>query len=688
MTRHTALALPALLLLSSASAAPPEAPMQTVEVSANADTRRAETAMRTSVARADIARYGDSTLSAVLKRQPGISVSGDEVRMRGLGSGYTRILVNGEPVAEGFSVDSIAPSLIDRIDILRTASAELGTQGIAGTINIILRKAGGIRRDLTLGAGLRPGNANPSASLRLGDKAGTLAWSIGADLSRTVTDYDATIIETMDDAKRISAESGARTIARFVLSPRLDWKFDNGDSVAWNTILDRVRDAAFAGYTEATISGAPSSYPRNDFTISSNITTVRSDLTWTHKVGEASELLVKAGINRNRRDNDYLFRGFGATTLRRAVISDAVDNSTTLSGKYLGQLGSGHSLGLGWDGGQTERTEQRLQRDSSAAGTPLGSLDEDYRAIVNRLAVFAQDEWSVTPRLQAYLGIRWEGLRTATTGRTLARVTSSASVPSPIAQLLWKLPDSEQDQVRVALARTYKAPQVRQLVPRRYTTNNGNSPTNPDSRGNPDLRPELAWGLDAAYEHYFGKDGMVSVSAYARRIEDATVQTLLQDERGWVATPVNNGRARAAGMEIEAKLAISAKADLRANAARNWSRLDAVPGPDNRLADQTRASVNLGMDYRPVTDWTVGADLHLEFDGPVQLTSQLRSNSGPERTLDLYGLWKMTTRSQLRVSVSNALHQDRTAQSRFEAIERSTTTASHTQLRLLFETRM
>ncbi|UUZ56513.1 TonB-dependent receptor [Massilia sp. H-1] len=66
------------------------------------------------------------------------------------------------------------------------------------------------------------------------------------------------------------------------------------------------------------------------------------------------------------------------------------------------------------------------------------------------------------------------------------------------------------------------------------------------TRANPALRPELAWGLDAGYERYFGKNGSFSVSAYARRIDDAIVNDLSEDARGWVATPFNNGRASTA----------------------------------------------------------------------------------------------------------------------------------------------
>jgi len=689
MNRHAVLALPALLLSTISGATPPEPPVQTVQVSGNADTHRNDIGGRVSVTRAEIQRYGDGSLSAVLRRQSGVSVTNGEVRMRGLGEGYTQILVNGEPVPSGFSIDSIAPSLIDRIDILRSASAEFGTQAIAGTINIILKKAGGaLQRELTVSSGLRPGHADPQAALRLGDGSGALAWSLGADLSRTVSDYAAQIEDRGPGGERLTHDTSARTVDRLGLSPRLTWKMDNGDSIAWQALLEQMRDRATGSASEMLIAGEPTDYPENRFAIRSRIANLRTDLTWTHQAGETGQLLVKAGINRNKRVNAYVFRGFGETTLVRAVDSDAIDNSVTLSGKYLAQLGQGHSLGLGWDSSRTLRTEERVQNDSTADAIALGFLDEDYRAAVSRLALFAQDEWAVTPRLQAYLGLRWEGLRTAIAGRTLAETGVRASVPSPIAQLLWKLPDSEQDQVRLSLSRTYKAPTSRQLVPRRYTTNNGNGPTNPDSRGNPDLRPELAWGLDAGYDRSFGKEASVSVSAYARRIDDVIVNRLTQDARGWVATPFNNGGARAAGMEIDAKIALGTRTELRANAARNWSAVSAVPGPDNRLADQIRVSANVGLDFRPVAGLTLGGNFNVQLDGATQITPQLRTDAGPERLLDLYALWKVDRNSQLRLAVTDALHRDRLTGQQYRDDVRRVATSAQTVVRLSLEVKL
>ena len=663
--------LPLLAFLSSVAQAQipaPPTPVQRVEVQGQsaAEQRRNDTAARITVGRDELARFGDSSLSEVLKRQPGISVVNGDIRMRGLGAGYTQILVNGEPVAQGFTIDSIAPSLIDRIEIMRSGSAEFGAQAIAGTINVILKKPGGrALRELTLSAVARPGYPDPSASLRVSDKHGQLAWSVGADLSRLKTEYLGTVRETSSaadgalTAERSIDERNYSSTSRIGLTPRLTWTLPNNDKLEWVSVLDRGTQTAHGAMSETVRLGDPTQYPDNSWRIASTLHSERSDITWTHTVGTDGKLLVKAGVNRNTRDNDYLFTGASNTeTLARSVLSDVIDNTASLSGKYLAPLGQAHSLGLGWDAGRTSRSEFRLQRDTTFGGALLYTLAEDYQAAITRLAVFAQDEWQATPRLQVYLGARWEGLDTAVAGRTLDEVRARSSVLSPVASLLWKLPDSEKDQLRLSLSRTYKAPTSRMLVPRRYTTNNDSGPNNPDSRGNPALRPELAWGVDAGYERYFGAGGMVSISAYGRKIDQVTVQTLFQENGVWMSSPFNSGSARAWGIEFDTKTTLGTRIDLRANAARNWSRLEAIPGPDNRLTDQVAGTVNAGLDYRYSPALTMGVNFNLQFGGTTRLAAERLVYSAPQRTLDAYALWKLDKTMKLRLSGANLLARE------------------------------
>jgi outer membrane receptor protein involved in Fe transport len=194
-------------------------------------------------------------------------------------------------------------------------------------------------------------------------------------------------------------------------------------------------------------------------------------------------------------------------------------------------------------------------------------------------------------------------------------------------------------------------------MPRRYTVDNNNSATNPDQQGNPNLRPELSLGADLAWEHYFGKEDMLSVSAFTKRIRDVTLDRVFQQNGVWIVTPSNAGAASVRGLEFEAKTRRGALA-WRANAARNWSRLEAVTGPDNRISGQPAWSGNLGLDYAANQAVDLGGTFTYRSGYASRQSPQLADYGGSKRQLDLYAVWKRDAKSRLRLSVSDLLHRN------------------------------
>jgi outer membrane receptor protein involved in Fe transport len=245
-----------------------------------------------------------------------------------------------------------------------------------------------------------------------------------------------------------------------------------------------------------------------------------------------------------------------------------------------------------------------------------------------------------------------------------------------VAQTLYKLPGTKGDQLRLAVTRTYKAPGQQQIIPHRFTSVN-NSQTEPDSIGNPYLKPELALGIDASYEHYWAEGALLSASVSSRRITDYTRNMVVFDGARWVSTPTNNGNARTYGLELEAKFPLKAvmetatNLDLRASLSRNWSTVDSVPGPDNRLDGQTPLSATLGADYKngPLT---VGGSYVFKNGGFVRVSGNQIGYQSVRRDLDLYALWKFNPKLQVRVATANLLAQDTISQSAY-------TTAAGTQ---------
>ena len=683
-----------------------------IEVSAPgaASQRRNDTAAKIVVGREELLQFGDTAIVDVMKRLPGVSVVGSDIRMRGLGAAYTQIMINGEPVPTGFSIDSLSPDLIERIEILRTTTAEFSAQAIAGSINIILRKGiSRTTRQMKLSASHADGVTTPGVSLELADKNANFSYSLNANLIQSRSRSEPLTTEMLSDAAgnitdlRQFHEYIAFKTNKIGLAPRLTWTMAEGDQLTSQSLLEFSHNTMAGRNTETTLSGSSSAYPRNDYRSSADMTGIRSDLSWSHRFNPDVRLDSKLGLNYNKRTSDYYFDGYSTAVnspFIRNVVSDAIDQSLTASGKYLWRLNDEHSFAFGWDGGLIRRSEQRLQYDHNAPDSLPGSIavvDENYRADVRRLALFVQDEWDISRQWQAYLGLRWEGLRTTITGRTITDTHTSSSVISPVLQTVWKLSETEKDQLRFAFSRTYKAPLTRNLVPRRYTVNNDNNPNNSDFQGNPHLLPELAWGFDAAYEHYFAGQAMFSIATFLRRIQNVTTYTLFQQDGVWITTPDNRGRAQVYGLELDSRFPLSLwlsqapAMDVRFNAARHWSRLDSVPGPDNRLNNQVPLTANLGLDYRRSETHSLGMNFNLQTAGRVQDAAALSTYKTVTRHLDWYSVWKLRKGTQIRLSVSNALHQSAMSGQTYinpetrDNMQRTTQTPSQSTVKLLWE---
>jgi iron complex outermembrane receptor protein len=186
------------------------------------------------------------------------------------------------------------------------------------------------------------------------------------------------------------------------------------------------------------------------------------------------------------------------------------------------------------------------------------------------------------------------------------------------------------------------------------------------------LQPELALGIDTAYEHYLSGGGLLSANVFVRQIDNLMrAQTTLEqsvpwaDGPRWVSRPQNIGSAITSGLELEAKFRLreiypqAPALDLRANVSLLQSRLTTLSGPNNRLEQQPDGTLNLGADYRlralPLRlsgniNWTPGYTTRLADEQEVWV--------GDKWVLDASVLWIFSPSAQLRLSASNLLARD------------------------------
>lgn len=669
---------------SKAPVITPKPELTKVEIKGSAqdyDPRRDDTASKTVLNREEILKYGDTNVYDVLKRAPGVTVIGNSIRMRGLGNGYTQILVNGERPPPGFSMDALAPDQIEKIEVIRAATAEHSMQAIAGTINIVLTKVvSKLQRDLRLHVGHAGEQNNAMLMGTLADRAGKLSYYLSFMLSRNddkspslssdlFTTPEGQVIQSRQT--RSLNESRNTSIGAY---PRLSWKFDNTDQLHVSGFLQSQHGEY--DYVAATTNRV-GTFPTPDYVNRQSDNRNRSQfyggsMNWVATLG-GGKLDAKLNVSRGQvtsASRSLATTADSGTTLQRDT--DGVDIFTNYgtSGKYTRTILDNHSLAAGWEASRQATEQSSVRVEGLITDLPVRTA-ELFNPQVTKLAAYAQDEWNITKNWSVYQGVRWEGIQTESVGSGLLTTQSRNQVLSPVVQTLYKFPGKGGRQLRLALTRTFKAPSIGQLSARRYESVL-NTRFNPDSSGNPGLRPELANGLDLTYEHFWFPGAVFSISASARQIKDYIRSRLAQDSGGhWLIQPLNDGNAQVRTLDVELKFPLRAvmkdtpPLDFRASVNRNWSQVDSVPGPDNRLDQQVPLSAVLGLDYR-ADKFNTGVSFSFREGGPVRISEQQSARMQLHRDLEAYLLYKFTPGLQLRVAVSNALGEDNRTESRYD----------------------
>ena len=680
----------------AASASAPAAQLERVEVRATSasddEQRRRSTAAKIVFGREELDRNGDTNLGDVLKRLPGVTMQGPpgrggNIRMRGLGGGYTQILLDGQRVPPGFSVDSLTPEQVERIEILRAPTAETGARAIAGTINIVTRE--GFTRqinDLRLTAGLERSRMQPHVAWTRNEPVGPFIVnaSLSAfDIDRDSASVTSTVASSLDDGsvRLAQRETAAARDRRHGVhaTGRLQWRSAQGvDSVTlMPLLLHSVGRSQRNSLLTQSVGANPPAYDVATSDAENNVTLMRLNGQWNHRLDAGGRLESKLGVGEarsvssSRRDESTA----GVPVRRLDDRSRTSDRNLLVGTKFIRTLAGDHSLALGAEGEANRRDETRTTDDPAL----LANFGDNVGASSTRLAVYAQDEWNLTPQWAAHAGLRWEGI--ATRGASGANGTADqdnrSGVWTPLLHAVWKPVPESRDQLRLSLTRSYRSPTLQNLIGRpsinsRQPAPGANTPTQPDRAGNPALRPELATGVDVAVERYLGEGGLLSANLFYRQIRDyMRSRTTLEDvvwspgQPRYVSRPQNIGEATTQGVELEAKfrltdlMADAPKVDLRANASAFRSRVESVPGPDNRLDQQPGYTANLGADYR-VPGWpmTLGGNLNWTPAYDTRISEEQRAYQGRSLAVDAYALWVFSPRLRVRLSISNLAPSD------------------------------
>ncbi len=659
--------------------------------------RRQSTAAKIIIGRDEIDRFGDSTLGDVLKRLPGVTIQGrpgrgGAIRLRGLGNGYTQILLDGERVPPGFSLDSLSPDQIERIEILRAPTAETGARAIAGTINIVTREGYSKRvNDLRLVAAWENEALQPSLAWTRNIVAGD--WTINYSLTAFAQNRDSSSTTTTQDsrlddgsARLGQVDDGSVHERRHGLhaTGRLQWRGEGGvDQLNLTPILvygsgTTHRQGRLTQTCPAVMPPCdPAPYDTSTTEGSGSYSLARLNAQWTRRIATGGRIETRAGVGQAYLPS-HSFRTETTSGVVSRTFQDSGasrDTSYSASVKLTTPILADHSVVSGVEFELNRRNDERHPLEN---GLPVASdFGDALSARALRYAAYAQDEWNVTPNWAAHAGLRWEAIATrGSAAQGEPDAANRSSVWTPLLHAVWKPDPKGRDQVRFSLTRSYRSPTLTNLLARtsynsRYPVTGPNLPTQPDRAGNPDLKPELANGIDIAIERYLAGSGLLSANVFRRNITNymRSVTTLesvsYSASKRYVLRPENVGKAVTEGVELEAKFRMSdvwpdaPRVDVRSNASFFRSRVRGVSGPDNRLDQQPDYTANVGLDYRvPGLPLTLGGNLNWTPGYLTRLSDVQTATIGRKLGADAYGLWTFSPTLALRVTASNLAAAD------------------------------
>ena len=619
--RHLSLTILASLMPLAALAAEPVAlEQQVITATQTSHSELSAPASVSVVTREELEQRPVYNLADAVKYLPGVHLNPSstygrqEIKLRGMDSDYTLLLVNGRRInsrdalssnyANDFDLSSIPMAAIERIEVIRGPMSSLyGADALGGVVNVILRQPTEETK-----AGIAYTYEHPTEG-ESGDSHKASGYVSGSlienkllgNLILETTDQAAWLSEQTVNPNTDAAEQRQATSAYGSLS----WLLDERQTVDLD--ITHRKDDREAEW--------------NNF--GAVVQNIQEMERWSFGLGHTGNW---DGFNTRVRyyyENVELMDDSQIMTNLRGMKGDIEQKNHTVDGQVTAFLGN-HLLTLG----------SELRRTELAHNQNLGSETE-----VDQKAVYLQDEFSI-------------GDLDVTLGGRLDDHDSFGSEFSPRAYGVYNLTDNWV--IKGGVGRSFKAPSIYQsdetygvLACRGMCT----------LVGNPNLKPETAtsYEIGTLYQNERVEAGIM---LFNNDIDDMIItDTWRVGYRPAVMTYSNVSKARVQGYELQGRYNLSDTMGLRAN----YTYSDAEDrDTDEQLRNSPQHVANIGFDWQAMPD--LGLNLDYQYTGSQLLyvsAAQPNVESGAFHQLNIGARYQATRELSLKAGMNNLTNEKR-----------------------------
>lgn len=570
----------------------------------------------------DLPSQTGGTAGDILKGMVSVAMGGSpnhnrDIRYRGLGNGYTTVLINGKQ--SGITgnnretvLDMIPASQIDYIEIISNPTAEQTANGINGIVNIVLKKGGNQEQNgqISIYADTQDGY-NGNLTLQHSKNNFSISGSFDK-LKRSANKYDngtqtkfntdGSLKETVEiDKSEIKSFDNNTASTRINYFTSNNWNF-SGEYIFGQQVENKNKEELNITYkNDGTFKSG-----KKRFETENKFNKFYNPSLFISKQWEKSKLELDLNTNFSSESKDKLLQdyttyvdgvvNYTALPTQQTEIENIQFKNYFPSASFKTNFNKKINFKTGFQGFITNRNANRITRK-------LNNTTNDWAIQPNSTFNFDLDENTyaayVTSTIQQnkfkfILGYRHEftNIESVASSTTEETNSSNYNIALPNATITYSL--NEKSYLKTSLGRRVRRPAFADMNPFVEIKS-----ATEIKVGNPDLKPEKAWAYELGYFSEIKKFNY-GVNVFHRDISDLIQKNITTDTDGITTESFTNlDRAISSGLEFIMGFQPVKWYNINLNYSRFWSEiLDNSSFDGDALKDQTDWTFKAINDFR------------------------------------------------------------------------------------------